>query len=173
VDTQGESSAAIRSDRGGGTETVTGGTYTTHGKHSPAVYSTADVAVTDATLYAENTEGVVIEGKNSVTLDDCTVTGNAKGNATRTGVVNNVMIYQSMSGDASEGTGSFTMKGGSFDAEHGTLFYVTNTDASIDLTDVDIDNADGQLLIVAGNDGQWGIDLDGHTLYVNGSAWNA
>ena len=156
IDTQGESSAAIRSDRGGGTETVTGGTYVTHGKHSPAVYSTADVTVNDATLTAENCEGIVIEGKNSVKLVDCDVTGNVNGVATRTDVVNNVMIYQSMSGDASEGTGSFTMSGGSFDAAHGTVFYVTNTDATIDLEGVDIANADGQLLVVAGNDGQWG-----------------
>ena len=156
IDTQGESSAAIRSDRGGGTETVTGGTYVTHGGHSPAVYSTADITVNGAELTAENCEGVVIEGKNSVTLNDCEVVGNVNGVATWTGVVNNVMIYQSMSGDASEGTGSFSMSGGSFDAAHGTPFYVTNTEATIDLESVDITNADGQLLIVAGNDGQWG-----------------
>lgn len=81
VDTQGESSAAIRSDRGGGTETVTGGTYATHGKHSPAVYSTAEVMVNGATLTAENCEAVVIEGKNSVALNDCEVKGNVNGEA--------------------------------------------------------------------------------------------
>ena len=156
VDTQGESSAAIRSDRGGGTETVTGGSYATHGKYSPAVYSTANVSVSDATLTSENTEGIVIEGKNSATLENCDVTSNSNGAETKSGVVNNVMIYQSTSGDASEGTGSFTMKGGSFKAEHGYLFYVTNTDATIDLDDVDIDNAEGQLLMIAGNDGIWG-----------------
>ena len=156
IDTQGESSAAIRSDRGGGTETVTGGTYTTHGKHSPAVYSTADVTVNGATLTAENCEAVVIEGKNSVALNDCEVKGNVNNVATRTGVVNNVMIYQSMSGDASEGTGNFSMSGGTFTAANGTLFYVTNTDAVIELEAVDIDHPSGQLLVVAGNDGQWG-----------------
>lgn len=31
VDTSGSSSAAIRSDRGGGAVTVTGGSYTSHG----------------------------------------------------------------------------------------------------------------------------------------------
>ena len=156
IDTQGQSSAAIRSDRGGGTETVTGGTYTTHGTNSPAVYSTADVTVKDAELTAENTEGVVIEGKNSVTLEDCDVTGNVNGNATRSGVVNNVMIYQSMSGDADEGTGSFTMNGGTFTATNGTLFYVTNTDATIDLTGVEIKNSGDSLMTIAGNDGVWG-----------------
>ena len=155
VDTQGQSSAAIRSDRGGGTETVTGGSYTTHGTSSPAIYCTADVTVSDATLEAENSEGIVIEGFNSVTLENDDVTGNVNGNATRTGVVPNVMIYQSMSGDAEQGTGTFTMKGGSFTAANGTLFYVTNTSAVVSLEGVDLDIAD-DLLIVAGNDGQWG-----------------
>lgn len=157
VETQGDSSAAIRSDRGGGTETVTGGTYATHGTGSPAIYCTADVTVSDATLTSENSEGIVIEGLNSVALENVDVTGNVNGNAIRTGVVPNVMIYQSMSGDAEEGTGSFSMEGGSFTAENGTLFYVTNTQATIDLTDVDLNNA-GDLLIVSGNDGQWGQD---------------
>ena len=156
VDTQGTSSAAIRSDRGGGTETVEGGTFTTHGHNSPAVYSTADVTVTGATLLAEDSEGVVIEGKNSVTLKDTDLTGNVSGSTTRTGVSSNVMIYQSMSGDASEGTGSFAMEGGTFTAANGTVFYVTNTDATIDLTDVTFKQDADTLLTVAGNDGVWG-----------------
>lgn len=45
IETSGNSSAAIRSDRGGGTVTVNGGTYVTNGTGSPAVYSTADITV--------------------------------------------------------------------------------------------------------------------------------
>lgn len=156
VDTQGTSSAAIRSDRGGGVETVTGGTFTTHGVHSPAVYCTADVTVSDAMLVSENSEGVVIEGKNSVDLQGCSLTGNVNATQTRTGISPNVMIYQSMSGDASEGTGSFSMTGGTLDGNAGTAFYVTNTDATIGLEGVDIRNAGDDLLVVAGNDGVWG-----------------
>ena len=156
IDTQGESSAAIRSDRGGGTEVVTGGSYTTHGKHSPAVYSTADVTVNDAQLTAENCEGVVIEGLNSVTLNNCTMTANINDVATRTGISNGIMIYQSMSGDAQEGTGSFAMKGGTFTNTSSTLFYVTNTSATIELEDVEIENSGENVLVIAGNDGEWG-----------------
>lgn len=156
VDTQGASSAAIRSDRGGGTETVTGGTYTTHGAHSPAIYCTADVTVSDATLVSEGSEGVVIEGKNSVDLQGCSLMGNIDATQTRTGVSPNVMIYQSMSGDATEGTGSFSMSGGTLGGNAGTVFYVTNTDAEIALEGVDIQNTGDDLLIVAGNDGVWG-----------------
>ncbi|MGI6220672.1 MAG: hypothetical protein ACOYIP_02170 [Coriobacteriales bacterium] len=156
VDTQGESSASIRSDRGGGTETVNGGTYTTHGKHSPAVYSTADVTVNDAQLTAENCEGVVIEGLNSVALNNCDMTANVNDVATRTGISNGVMIYQSMSGDAEEGTGSFSMKGGTFTNTSSTLFYVTNTSAEIALENVEIENSGSDVIVIAGNDGEWG-----------------
>lgn len=155
IDTRGDSSAAIRSDRGGGTETVTGGTYTTHGAHSPAVYSTADVTVNDAELTAENCEGIVIEGENSVTLNNDTVNGNLNGAQTQSGVTNNVMIYQSMSGDAGVGTANFMMNGGTFNATHGSLFYVTNTSAMIELSGVSISNSGDSLMTVAGQS-RWG-----------------
>lgn len=63
VTTAGTSSAAIRSDRGGGTVTVNNGTYKTTGKGSPAIYSTADITVKNATLVATASEGAIIEGK--------------------------------------------------------------------------------------------------------------
>ena len=71
IKTSGGSSAAIRSDRGGGTMNVNGGSYTTSGTGSPAIYSTADVTVSNAHLESKVAQGVVIEGKNSVTLNDC------------------------------------------------------------------------------------------------------
>mgnify|MGYP000671254344 FL=1 len=45
AETNGNSSAAIRSDRGGGTMVVDGGSYTSNGTGSPAIYSTADITV--------------------------------------------------------------------------------------------------------------------------------
>ena len=74
VITEGNSSAAIRSDRGGGTVIVTGGYYESNGKGSPAVYSTADITVNDAELVSNSAQGVVVEGKNSVTLNNVTLT---------------------------------------------------------------------------------------------------
>lgn len=100
------SSAAIRSDRGGGIVTVDGGNYTSNGYNSPAVYSTADITVENAELTANHSEALVIEGKNSITLKDCVVSGNMsddKGTSSDENV-HNVMIYQSMSGDADVGT---------------------------------------------------------------------
>ena len=160
VETSGNSSAAIRSDRGGGTVNVTGGTYTSNGYNSPAVYSTADITVKNAALTANNSEALVIEGKNSITLEDCAVSGNmsdTKGTSSDENV-HNVMIYQSMSGDADVGTSTFSMTGGSLTAKNGDMFYVTNTHCVLTLSGVALKNEDrdGALLRVVGNSASHG-----------------
>lgn len=160
VTTSGNSSAAIRSDRGGGTVNVDGGTYTSNGYNSPAVYSTADITVKNAELTANNSEALVIEGENSIALEDCTVYGNmsdTKGTSSDENV-HNVMIYQSMSGDAEVGTSSFTMTGGSLTSNNGDMFYITNTNCTLSLTGVKLTNkdSDGYLLNVTGNSASHG-----------------
>jgi len=156
VSTSGNSSAAIRSDRGGGTVNVTEGTYDTTGVGSPAIYSTADITVSDATLKASNSEAVVIEGGNSVTLENVSITGS---NATLNGQSTqktNVLIYQSMSGDASEGSSTFTMTGGTMTAETGSMFHVTNVTTTINLENVEFNySADSNVFLDASAD-SWG-----------------
>lgn len=162
VETQGNSSAAIRSDRGGGTVVVNGGTYESNGTGSPAVYSTADITVEDAALTANNSEAVVVEGKNSVALTDCDVTGNMTGTYQDDSEhIHNIMLYQSMSGDAEEGNASFSMIGGSLTAKAGDMFYVTNTTAKIYLSGVDMSLANDTLLTVAGNSSGRGWGTEG------------
>lgn len=56
--------------------TVNGGSYTSNGSGSPAVYVTADIDIANAMLTANGSEAFCLEGKNSVTLTDCTLTGN-------------------------------------------------------------------------------------------------
>lgn len=155
VDTSGNSSAAIRSDRGGGTVNVDGGSYTSNGYNSPAVYSTAAITIKDAALTANNSEALVIEGQNSIDLEDCTVSGNmsdTKGTSSDENV-HNVMIYQSMSGDADVGTSSFSMTGGNLTSNNGDMFYITNTDCTLSLSGVDIVNkdSDAYLMNITGN----------------------
>lgn len=162
VKTEGNSSAAIRSDRGGGTVNVDGGEYISKGYNSPAVYSTADITVKNAKLKAENSESLVIEGQNSITLENVNVEGNMsddKGSSSDTNV-HNVMIYQSMSGDAEVGKSVFNMKEGVLTNNNGDLIYVTNTTSEITLENVKIENndQDSRLLAVLGNDASrgWG-----------------
>ena len=139
--TSGESSAAIRSDRGGGTMVVKGGSYTSNGTGSPAVYCTADITIDGAELTANGSEAVCIEGLNSLTLTDCTLSGNMPDNE-QNDCSWNVIIYQSMSGDSEVGNGTFSMTGGQLIAQNGGMFYTTNTECTIYLSDVDITYAD-------------------------------
>lgn len=160
VDTSGNSSAAIRSDRGGGTVNVDGGSYTSNGYNSPTVYSTAAITIKDAALTANNSEALVIEGQNSIDLEDCTVSGNmsdTKGTSSDENV-HNAMIYQSMSGDADVGTSSFSMTGGNLTSNNGDMFYITNTDCTLSLSGVDIVNkdSDAYLMNITGNSASHG-----------------
>ncbi len=157
INTSGRSSAAIRTDRGGGTVVVDGGTYTTNGLGSPAIYSTADITVKNATLTSNLSEGVCIEGKNSITLENCDMAANntqCNGNGT---FHDTIMIYQSMSGDADSGTSSFTMTGGSLTSLSGHMFHVTNTHAVITLSGVNLVNEGSDVLLSVCDDGWSGV----------------
>ena len=130
-----------------------GGTYTTGGLGSPAIYCTAEITVSGAVLVSNLSEGICIEGLNSVTLTDCDLTAN---NTKRNGnaqFLDTIMIYQSMSGDADSGTSHFTMTGGSITSLSGHVFHVTNTSAVITLEGVKIVNEDAEnvLLSVCGD----------------------
>ncbi len=139
--TQGESSAAVRSDRGGGLMVLDGGDYTSNGVGSPAVYSTATIVARDAKLTANGSEAVCIEGKNSLYLYDCDLRGNMR-DSEENDCTWNILLYQSMSGDAAEGNSTFQMTGGALSAENGGMFYTTNTESTFILENVRITDAD-------------------------------
>ena len=142
ITTAATSSAAIRSDRGGGTVTVNKGTYKTTGKGSPAIYSTADITVKNATLIATASEGVVIEGKNSVNLENVELTDTNNTLNGQSTTYKNIFLYQSMSGDAADGEAVFTSKNSTITTNKGDSFYVTNTTATISLENNKIVNND-------------------------------
>ena len=158
----GQSSAAIRGDRGGGTMVVDGGTYTSNGKGSPVIYSTADISVHDAKLTANGSEAICIEGLNTIRLYDCDLTGNMKDDS-QNDCTWNVILYQSMSGDSQVGNSTFEMQGGSLTAKNGGMFYTTNTESTFTLKDVDITNADDSefFLKCTGNSNQRGWGTSG------------
>mgnify|MGYP000862064517 FL=1 len=155
VTTNGQSSAAIRTDRGDGTVYVDGGAYTSNGLGSPAIYSTAEIHVANATLVSNLSEGVCIEGLNSIELTDCDLTANntkCNGNAT---FMDTIMIYQSMSGDAATGNSTFAMTGGSLTSKNGHMFHVTNTNADIELNGVKLTNKDAANVLISVCDDGW------------------
>ena len=165
IETSGQSSAPIRTDRGGGSVTVAGGSYTSNGLGSPA--TTAQIVVSDATLTSNLSEGVCIEGQNSVALTNCTLIANntqTNGNAQ---FLDAVILYQSQSGDAASGTSTFSMTGGSLINKSGHLFHVTNTSAVINLDGVTIDDSGSGVLLSVCSDG-WSGSSNIATLNASG-----
>ena len=159
IHTTGNSSAAIRSDRGGGTVIVTGGSYVTDGKGSPVIYSTADITVSDAVMESTSSQGIVIEGRNSVALNNVTLTAdNNSKNSNKSEWFQAVMIYQSMSGDAKEGLAEFTMEGGSLTNKNGDIFFVNNTRATITITNAEIVNLDESGVFLRAAAAGWGSE---------------
>jgi len=149
--TAGASSGAIATDRGSGIINVTSGTIRTSGDGSPGIYSTGEITVSGADIAATGSESAVIEGSNSITLFDTSMTSSAENSK-------GVMIYQSMSGDAEGSEGIFTMTGGSlsYTAPGGPLFYVTNATTAINLNAVEVSVTSGILLQAAAD--RWGTE---------------
>lgn len=163
ITTSGQHCAAVATDRGEGTVTVKNSILNTNGKGSPCVYSTGTISVSDSKGTATNSSCAVIEGKNSITLNNTKLTSYGVGRV-NDGIDNcGVMIYQSMSGDASEGTGTFsatdstlTISKKSKVYETSPMFFITNTDAVINLENTKLNYGSNQLVTVSGNDGEWG-----------------
>lgn len=168
ITTQQDTSGGIHA-AGGGTMVVDGGTYTSNGVGSPAVYCTADIAVNNAELTANGSEAVCIEGLNSLRLYNSNLTGNMSDDD-QNDTTWTVILYQSMSGDSEVGNSTFQMDGGTITSKNGGLFYTTNTECTITLKDVDITyNDDNEFFLqCTGNNNQRGWGQSG----ANGSDCN-
>ena len=161
ITTQGGSCATLATDRGEGTVIAKNSTLETNGAGSPIIYSTGDIQIQNTTGTANASQNVVIEGKNSATVTNSTLTSSGIGN--RNNVDNcGVMIYQSMSGDAGEGTGTFTATDSSLSISESSkvyktapMFFITNTDAVINLKNTKLSYGSG-VLISAKATSEWG-----------------
>lgn len=162
ISTLGGSCAALATDRGEGTVVADNMTLSTAGAGSPLIYSTGSITVTNSKGTATGAQIAVVEGKNSISLNGCDFSANGNGNR---GSVDNagVMIYQSMSGDASVGMGSFTatdctltVLSDSSVYSSTPFFFVTNTNATIDLTGTEIAFSSSANFISAIGTNEWG-----------------
>ncbi|MFR1907170.1 MAG: hypothetical protein ACLS28_16130 [Clostridium neonatale] len=163
ISTAGAHSAAVATDRGEGTVSVNNSTLNTSGEGSPCVYSTGDINVSDSKGKATGSSIAVIEGKNSIELNNCDLTGYAIGRGTGGVDDAGVMVYQSMSGDADNGVGTFSASDSKLTIDPASgkystapMFFVTNTEGVINLTNTELSFGSGKLLNVAGNNGEWG-----------------
>lgn len=170
INTNGQSCAALATDRGEGEVHVENSIINTgvdqkSGRGSPLIYSTGNIS-------AKNTEGTAfvsqiacIEGKNSITLEDCDLTGYAEGNrqdGSEYVDLGGVFIYQSMSGDADVGTSLFSAKNSKLSiAEDSSvyktapMFHITNTACVINLENTELSFGSGTFLEASGQN-QWG-----------------
>lgn len=175
VSTARNSCASLATDRGEGTVTAKNSTLSTKGTGSPVIYSTGKISISNTTGTASGSQMVVIEGKNSATVTNSKLTASGQGN--RNNVDNSgIMIYQSMSGDASTGTGTFTAKNSTLSVSKNSsyykkapMFFVTNTDAVINLTNTKLSYGSNTLLSVKGTS-EWGQSgSNGGTVKLNAS----
>lgn len=172
IKTDGQSCAALATDRGEGevhvkNSDINTGVSKDSGRGSPLIYSTGNIT-------AENTKGTAyvsqiacIEGKNSIELSDCDLTGYAQGNRQDGDTwvdLGGVFIYQSMSGDADVGTSQFTAKNSKLTIPEDSpvyseapMFHVTNTACVIDLDNAELSFGSGTFLEIAGQN-QWGSE---------------
>ncbi len=161
IKTSGAHCAPVATDRGGGKVTVKNSTLQAAGDGSPCIYSTGDISAYKCTGKATGSQIAVVEGKNSITLSSCTLTG--AGN-------NGIMLYQSTSGDAEVGTAVLTSKSSTLKTtSKGPMFYITNTDAVINLQNNKLSFSSGILLDAAGNNtNNWGVPgKNGGTVELN------
>ncbi len=161
ITTQGGSCAALATDRGEGTVIAKNSKLETNGAGSPVIYSTGDISISNTTGTANAAQMVVVEGKNSATVENSTLVCSGAGNRNNVDDCG-IMIYQSMSGDANEGTGNFTSKNSSLSIDSNSsyyktapMFFVTNTDAVINLENTKLSFASNILLSAKGTD-EWG-----------------
>ena len=170
INTNGQSCAALATDRGEGEVHVSDSELNTgvskeSGRGSPIIYSTGNITVENSKGTAYVSQIACIEGKNSIELTNCDLSAAAGGNREDNGEyvdLGGVFIYQSMSGDADVGTSTFTAKNSVLSIESDSdyyetapMFHVTNTKAIINVESTELNYGSGTLLDVSGQS-QWG-----------------
>lgn len=161
ITTQGGSCATLATDRGEGTVIAKNSKLETNGTGSPVIYSTGDISIENTEGTANGSQMVVIEGKNSATVTNSTLTASATGNRGDTDQAG-IMIYQSMSGDAGEGTGTFSATNSNLSIQNNSkyyktapMFFVTNTDAVVNLTNTNL-SFGSNILVSCKGTSEWG-----------------
>ena len=168
ITTQGSSCATLATDRGGGTINASNMTLETNSAGSPLVYSTGTINVSDSTGTANAAQMVVVEGGSSANVTSCDFSCSGNGNRTGTSESNSsshvidaggIFIYQSFSGDASDGTDYFTATDSTFTVTTAgvPMFYITNITAQITLNGNTFNSAsDSDYLFITEETNQWG-----------------
>ena len=164
ITTNEATSSTIATDRGGGTVTVNGGTATANGSKSAVIYSTGTMSATDLVGKSAKGEIAVIEGDNSITMTNCTMTS---GSSER-----GLLMMQSGSGDASGVNPVMTITGTSLtmtDSSAPLLEVATCVTATCTLDNCTVNVPSGVLMYVMA-DSQWSTSgAVGNLILANGT----
>lgn len=170
INTDGQSCAALATDRGEGqvhvkNSNINTGVSKDSGRGSPLIYSTGNITVENSKGTSYVSQIACIEGKNSIELKDCDFTGYGEGNRQDGDSyvdLGGVFIYQSMSGDADVGTSLFNAENSKLSISSDSsvykdapMFHVTNTACVINLKNTELNFGSGVFLEIAGQN-QWG-----------------
>ncbi len=170
INTDGNSCAALATDRGEGNVTVKNSVLNTgvskeSGRGSPLMYSTGNISVINSHGTSYVSQIACIEGKNSISVENSELVGFGEGNR-KDGDnyvdLAGIFIYQSMSGDADVGTSTFMCKNSKLTVDSSSkyydsipMFHVTNTKANIVLESSEFNFGSGTLFDISGQS-QWG-----------------
>lgn len=149
VITEGDHSSVVATDRGGGTVTVNGGNYRCLGKDCAILYSTGSITANNATGSSKQGEVCVIEGDNSIHINDCQFTTGDDRRA--------MMILQSGSGDSEGFNGKIYVNGSTITStsEVAPLVEVpTNITGTLTLTDTEL-NIPSKVLMLVDYNKRW------------------
>ncbi|MBQ2635957.1 MAG: hypothetical protein IJG09_04535 [Methanobrevibacter sp.] len=182
INTDGQSCAALATDRGEGEVTVSNSEINTgvskdSGRGSPLIYSTGEITLENSKGTAYVSQIACIEGKNSISLTNCDLTGYAEGNrqdGSEYVDLGGVFIYQSMSGDADVGTSTFNATNSNLKiAEDSSvyseapMFHITNTACVINLENTAL-SFGSNIFLEASGQNQWGnTGSNGGTVELN------
>ena len=164
ISTQGDHSASVATDRGGGNVSLTNSTLATSGSGSPLLYSTGDIEVDNVTGTATGSQIAGMEGLNKLLVYNSQLSSTNNAISGSDPIKNGVIIYQSTSGDADTSSSEKARFEASQSVlsttiDSGSMFYLTNTNADIVLSSsiLSFDSENVNLLQVEGNDANnWG-----------------
>ena len=172
INTDGQSCAALATDRGEGqvhvkNSQINTGVSKDSGRGSPLIYSTGNITTENTKGTAYVSQIACIEGKNSIELTDCDLAGYGGGNRQDGDAyvdLGGVFIYQSMSGDADVGTSTFTAKNSQLKIAEDSpvystapMFHITNTACVINLENTECSFGSGTFL-ESSSQNQWGSE---------------
>lgn len=164
IQTAGQHSAALATDRGGGYVSVANSSLSTAGLGSPLLYSTGVIEVDRVSGTASGSQIAGMEGRNSIYLSNSSLESSSNAISGSDPIKNGVIIYQSTSGDAEASSGDvahFQAVDSSLSTsiDSGAMFYLTNTTANVLLanTTLNFDSSSVDFIDALGNDSNnWG-----------------